>query len=259
MNQLVTRNRSHEWAERHWRESLMKTMKWLPAFLVFAVLSPGSALSASAEEGVALAIVYDTSGSMREPVAGKDGKQAAKYVVANKALVSVADRIEAFATNTAAGAARKVDCALFTFQGDSARAAIPLGPLNADALRNWARSFNAPTGNTPLGNSLSIAWRTVLNSPLSRKHVLVITDGMNTAGPTPQSVLPNLQRAAKDGSATVSAHFIAFDVDAKVFDGVKKLGATVVGAQNEAQLSAQLQFILQKKILLEDEDPPAKK
>ena len=40
---------------------------------------------------------------------------------------------------------------------------------------------------------------------------------------------------------------------------VKKLGATVVGASDEAQLESQLEFILQKKILLEDEEPPTKK
>ena len=45
----------------------------------------------------------------------------------------------------------------------------------------------------------------------------------------------------------------------KVFDGVKKLGATVVGASDETQLNSQLEFILQKKILLEDEEPPKKK
>jgi hypothetical protein len=57
----------------------------------------------------------------------------------------------------------------------------------------------------------------------------------------------------------VSVHFVAFDVDAKVFEGVKKLGATVVGASNESQLNAQLGFILEKKILLEDEEPAKKK
>ena len=50
----------------------------------------------------------------------------------------------------------------------------------------------------------------------------------------------------------------AFDVDAKVFDPVKKLGATVVGAADETQLNNQLQFILQKKILLEEEEPAKK-
>ena len=49
-------------------------------------------------------------------------------------------------------------------------------------------------------------------------------------------------------------------MNANVFSGVKKQGATVVGAADEAQLNAQLEFILQRKILLEEEEaPPAKK
>jgi hypothetical protein len=48
-------------------------------------------------------------------------------------------------------------------------------------------------------------------------------------------------------------------VAAKVFDPVKKLGATVVGAADEKQLNTQLDYILQKKILLEEEDPPKNK
>ena len=52
----------------------------------------------------------------------------------------------------------------------------------------------------------------------------------------------------------MSVHFVAFNAAAKEFNGVKKLGATVVGAADEKQLDTQLDFILQKKILLEDEE-----
>jgi hypothetical protein len=47
-------------------------------------------------------------------------------------------------------------------------------------------------------------------------------------------------------------------VAAKQFDSVKKLGATVVGAADEKQLNTQLEFILQRKILLEEEEPAKK-
>ena len=89
--------------------------------------------------------------------------------------------------------------------------------------------------------------------------MLVITDGINTAGPDPASVMPRLMQLAEQKRTTLSVHFVAFDVNAKVFEGVKKLGATVVSAADEAQLNRQLEFILQKKILLEDEEPPRKK
>jgi hypothetical protein len=53
----------------------------------------------------------------------------------------------------------------------------------------------------------------------------------------------------------VSVHFIALDTDAKVFNPVKKQGATVVSASDEKQLNTQLEFIMQRKILLEEEEP----
>jgi hypothetical protein len=144
---------------------------------------------------------------------------------------------------------------LFVFSGDTARPAIPFGPFNPDALRDFAAKFTNPNGNTPLGNSLTVAAKTVLDSPLPRKHILVITDGMNTAGPQPSVIMPRLKKDAQAKQTSLSVHFVAFDVAATTFDAVKKLGATVVGAEDEKQLNSQLNYILQEKILLEDEEP----
>jgi hypothetical protein len=215
--------------------------------------------SAADEEGVAVAIVYDTSGSMKDPVKDEAGKFSPKYLIANRALVAIADRIQTFATNSAAGNPRKIHTGLFVFKKDGPHAAIPFGAFNAAALTTWARGFSAPTGGTPLGNTLNTAGHAVLDSGLTRKHVLVITDGMNTIGPNPAAILARLQQEAGQTQTSLAVHFVAFDVDAKVFEGVKKLGATVVGAANESQLNTQLEFILEKKILLEEEEPPKKK
>jgi uncharacterized protein YegL len=209
-----------------------------------------------AEDGVALAIIYDTSGSMKEKVADAEGGFSPKYLIANRALQSVTRQLQTFETNSAAGTARKIQVGLFTFQGENAREIVKLGPLDAIAFENWSRHFSSPYGNTPLGNSLVTATRAVMKSPLSRKHVLIITDGLNTAGPPPQAVLPRLKQQAEQQGASFSVHFVAFDVDARQFTQVKRLGATVVGAADEKQLNSQLQFILQQKILLEDEEPP---
>jgi hypothetical protein len=228
----------------------------LAALAVLAIDYPS--LRAAEEEGVALAIVYDTSGSMREPVRDKDGKYSPKYVIANRALVAIVWQIQSFATNTAAGAHRKIEAGLFVFDSPGAREAVKFGPFDPTALEDWARHFNSPSGNTPLGNALNTAAQTVLKSPLSRKHVLVITDGMSNTGLPPAIILPRLKQQAEQQHQKISAHFVAFDVDAKVFDPLKKLGATVVGAADEKQLESQLEFILQKKILLEEEEPAKK-
>src|SRR5438552_3090397 len=200
-------------------------------------------------DGVALAIIYDTSGSMHDPVRDRSGEPAPKYVIANRALLAIARQIQAFVTNSASGAPRTIHTALFVFSGASARQAIKFGPFDAIAIEDWATRFSSPNGSTPLGNSLTLAGQVVLESPLPHKHILVITDGMNTAGPKPEDVLPVVQRRARDKGTSMSVHFVAFDVDAKVFAPVKKLGATVVGAADEKQLNTQLDFIMQRKIL----------
>ncbi len=221
-----------------------------------AILEAVPARSSAAEEnGVALAIIYDTSGSMRDNVRDASGRTSPKYIIANRALIAVARQIQAYATNNAAAAPRNIQAGLFVFDHDSAREAVAFGPFDAGKLESFARSFNNPSGNTPLGNALTVASRRVLGSPLPRKHVLVITDGMNTAGPPPSAVLPRLKQQGEQKGRGLSVHFVAFDVDAKVFDPVKKQGATVVGAGDEKQLNSQLEFILQKKILLEEEEP----
>jgi uncharacterized protein YegL len=234
----------------------MKTILSLAVLAALVALEQGSTCRAADEDGVALAIIYDTSGSMHDGVRDSAGRTAPKYVIANRALVAVAKQIAAFASSTAGAAPRKVEAGLFVFSGDSAREAVKFGPFDAAALEQFARNFAAPSGNTPLGNALSIATRKVMSSPLSRKHVLIITDGMTTVGKTPAEVMPTLKQQADEKHMSVSVHFVAFDVDAKVFEGVKKLGATVVGASDEKQLNTQLEYILARKILLEEEEVP---
>ena len=241
----------------------MWIMKIIPSLAVLAALvtlGQASNCLAAQEEGVALAIIYDTSGSMQDSVPAQGGTRAPKYTIANRALIAVAQQIQAFATNTAASGPKKIQTGLFVFEGATARQAIKFGPFDATAIQDWARRFSSPSGNTPLGNALTVAGQAVLNSPLSRKHVLIITDGMNTQGPKPEETLPALLKKAGDTGTSISVHFIAFDVAAKVFDPVRKLGATVVSAADEKQLNSQLEYILQRKILLEEEEPaPGKK
>jgi len=229
---------------------------------IFAgLLVDGALLGAEApvgpQEGIALAIVFDTSGSMKDAVPNRDGRPTPKYVIANRALQAVADQLETFVKGAAPGATRRLQTGLIVFKDGHPRDAIAFSENAPDRLRRWAADFRQPAGSTPLGESLRLASQRVLASPLSRKHVLVVTDGINTAGPAPEQVLPGLRRTAEQKQTVLGVHFIAFDVNARVFDPVKRLGATVVGAMNEGQLRSQLQTILAQKILLEDEEPPA--
>ena len=178
----------------------MKNTSVLAILAALAVLGLTPHALPAAENGVAVAIIYDTSGSMRDAVKDTSGKSTAKYVIANRALTGVANQIQAFATNTPSGTPRRIDAGLFVFNGDSARAAVPFGPFNAEALKNFAAKFNNPNGNTPLGNALSTASRFVLNSPLTRKHVLVIREGATENAEAAKDLLEHLVSQGVDPS-----------------------------------------------------------
>src|SRR5438270_4546584 len=90
---------------------------WQIALLATVALLGISApsLQAAAEDGAALAILYDTSGSMKAAVPDRDGKPAPKYLIANRALIAIAKQVQTFATNAPSGATRRIDAVLFIF------------------------------------------------------------------------------------------------------------------------------------------------
>jgi len=235
-------------------------MAHLAAFLAFLVFlgSFGNCSAAEATEGLALMIVYDTSGSMQQKVRDADGQLTSKHVIAGRALNAVLGRLQAMRSRPNR-TDLVIEAGLVVFQGDHAGIAVKCGPFDPQPFRDWLARHESFNRGTPLGDAVRLAGQTVLESNLPRKHVLVITDGINTRGPDPKTTLPGIQHEAERKQAAVSFHFVAFDVNAAEFSAVKKLGATVVAASDEKQLDSQLQFIVEKKILLEDEEPAATK
>ena len=101
---------------------------------VCALLAIAGAASA-ADNDVAVAIVYDTSGSMNDGVKGKSGGGEPKFQIANRALASIVARLEKF--NASGG--RKVQAGLFTFSDKGAREIVKPGPFDAAAMRAGPR------------------------------------------------------------------------------------------------------------------------
>jgi hypothetical protein len=136
-------------------------MKNVPLVAVLFAVAVAALFSqrATAEEGVAVAIIYDTSGSMKDPVPDQSGKLSPKYVIANRALIAIAKQIQTFATNSTGGGPRKIEAGVFVFHKNSAREAVKFGPFDEAAIENFANNFSKPSGNTPLDNALTVVSR----------------------------------------------------------------------------------------------------
>ena len=219
---------------------------------LFAFVATLSSHAAATNDGVALAIVVDNSGSMSHPVRSSQGKSEPKHVIAARALGQVVERLAQF-QDPPHVARLRLETALIVFEQDKAKNALPLGAFHPKVYREWLKRPAPPREATPLGAAVALASRQVLESPLPRKHVIVITDGENTQGAPPEATLPPQLRRAQQKNTSLFIHFIAFDIDSNVFAKVKALGATVVGAADEKELNGQLEFILEEKILLEAE------
>lgn len=249
---------------RFWLQAPAAAPALATILAAFAALAPALRAQTARETSfpaaeVALAVVYDTSGSMRETIPAADGRPEAKHLIARRALLAVADRLEKFTAAPVASAeptapvppARTLDLGLYVFNQRQPDVALPLAPFSAAALRQWVRAQKLPSDSTPLGATLLQAGQALLKSSASHKHLLVLTDGENSTGVTPQHALQALQAHAEQTQTSFFVHVIAIDIKPTVFRALQRQGATLIGAADEKQLQAQLDFILENQILLE--------
>jgi hypothetical protein len=220
-------------------------------FNVCVLNSPAQTNAASAQTGtggIAVSIVYDGSGSMRDSVPGADQQPTPKYLIANKAVASIIQQLVAFSqvkhTPVQAGLVYFVDG-----QIHEGIALADLTPASGAAFTDWTHNFKGPNGGTPLGKAMQAARRQLEQSHSLRKHMLVITDGASNSGISPDRVMREIRTSAD----SIPVYFVAFDMAASVFDRAKAEGATVVSASDEAQLNVEINHILGQKILLEAE------
>jgi hypothetical protein len=203
----------------------------------------------SAPVGIAVAVILDTSGSMRRPIAGSRGRpDDLKYRIAHRALLKVITRLETF---TKGPAAPPLSLSTYVFREQKAISGLPLAPFDAVSLRQWLAALKLPEAATPLGDALALAGRDLLAVNAISRHVLVLTDGENTAGRNPVDALRDLNQAAGRKKMSIGVHVVTLDLNPAVFNGLKAQGATLIGATNEVELNARFDFILEQKILLE--------
>ena len=225
----------------------MHNFAWLfLAFCSFCAITP---VTRAADDDIAIAIVYDTSGSMNSPVKNAQGKWTPKFQIGNRAVENIVDQLEKFSKTSP----KKLQVGLFAFSLQGGKEVVPVGPFEPAKLRDWVTGFKKPDGGTPLGNASAEAATALMKTKAGARHVLVITDGENTIGPPPEQKIAAINKEGMKTGNLVAFHFVAFDVNASVFAAIKKEGATLLSAADEKQLNERLTFVLEDKILLEKE------
>jgi len=104
-------------------------------------------------------------------------------------------------------------------------------------------------GGTPIGNAMIAGKKALDATGLARRHLLVVTDGENTTGPSPDEVTAAIGRRPLDEQPSV--YFVAFDIAASRFDRVRDAGGLVLGAVDAKALNETLDSLLRGKILIE--------
>jgi Mg-chelatase subunit ChlD len=196
--------------------------------------------------GAAVAILVDTSGSMRDQAPGDTRPKSA---VAQDALEAMLDATDAFI-------ARRPDfpikIGIYSFSSH-VRTLRPIQPYNRAAIRTVLNALPRPGGGTAIGEALRAARPDLYRAGLYRKYVIVVTDGENTSGPSPDDVAREMFQKSE---GAVQVYFVAFDTSPDKFAFLKSAGGDVIGAGTGVELRQALDGIYQGKILAEAPDTP---
>ncbi|NWG12690.1 MAG: VWA domain-containing protein [Acidobacteria bacterium] len=207
------------------------------------------------QDGTAAAILVDTSGSMEEDVPGADGARTPKIVIARRAVTNLIRNFEEFAQKNPD---KRVLVGIYEFSSRNdqphCRPVVEIGPPDSGRAAA-ALDRMSPEGGTPIGDAMIRAKLDLDRTGMSRRHMLVVTDGKNNKGYSPGDVASVISRQPEPGR--VAFYFVAFDIGADRFSRVRDAGGLVLEAANERDLNQTMDFILTGKILAEQPATPA--
>jgi hypothetical protein len=203
--------------------------------------------------GAAVAILVDTSGSMRERV---EGDSRPKYVVAREALEAMLDATDTF---IAKRPDFPIKIGIYSFSS-SVRRLRPIQGYDRAAIAAALDDLPRPGGGTAIGDAMRVARPDLYHAGVFRKYILVVTDGENTTGRSPDDIAREIWSKSE---GAVQVYFVAFDTSPEKFAFLKGVGGDVLGAGTGAELRQALDGIYQGKILAEapaaGEREPARK
>jgi hypothetical protein len=201
------------------------------------------------KDGLAAAIAIDVSGSMDEEVAGLGGRKEPKIDIARRAALDVVDQFARYARDHAD---EPVMLGIYEFsrrRGEpDCRTVVAMGPPDRDRAAAAIAKLDAD-GGTPIGQAMITAKRALDDSGLSRRHLLVVTDGENTDGASPDAVARAIGRRPE--AERPSLYFVAFDVEASRFTRVRDAGGLLLSAASATELTTTLDALLRGNILVE--------
>ena len=111
----------------------------------------------------------------------------------------------------------------------------PLQPYNRAIVREALNRLPSPGGGTAIGEAMRNARPDLYRAGVFRKYLLVVTDGENTAGRSPEHVARDIFWKSE---GAVQTYFVAFDTSPEKFAFLKDVGGDVIGAGNGAELRA---------------------
>ena len=203
--------------------------------------------------GAAVAILIDTSRSMREEAPGDSRPKAA---VAREALEAMFDATETLIAKRPDFA---VKVGIYSFSSD-ASTVLPMQSFDRKTIREALARVPRPGGGTAIGEAMLAARPDLYRAGVFRKYLLVVTDGENTSGRSPDQVAREIFQKSEQG---VAIYFVAFDTSADRFAFLKQVQGDVIGAGSGAELRRALDDIYQGRILAEattlgERDPDAR-
>jgi Mg-chelatase subunit ChlD len=209
-------------------------------------LQPDAAEGGEVRDGLAAVVLIDVSGSMKRDA---PGSRESKIVIARRAAM---DLVEQFAKYADDHPKMPVELAIFEFSsersGGDVREVVPMGRPNRVTAARAIQGMRAE-GGTPIGDAMVRGKRVLDATRLTRRHLLVVTDGENTDGFEPGEVARAIDVRPFDERPTI--YFVAFDIEARRFNAVKNAGGFVMEAASGKALGEAIDTLLRGKILIE--------
>jgi hypothetical protein len=209
------------------------------------------AVASQDDLGVSIVIALDCSGSMADKLAASS-ESTPKYKIAAESLSEVVAFLENFYKTKIRGQGIALKLGLLRFNSE-VKVLYKLSEMDdkhfseIKAITAQPELFS-PDGKTAIGETLKVGTEMLAQSGTIFKSLIIITDGENTYGEQPDTVLQAIvdsrnNKSTKDFPVftnSILVSFVGFDVESDTFSNLKGIGSRVMSAANKTALDDSL-------------------